>query len=392
MTIIYNDPINGDKSSIGEQFNISYYDRKALIEAKKEMFFMPLANTKDMPAHFGKQIKVYHYLPILDDRNKNDQGIDANGATIVNGNLYGSSKDIGNVTKALPLLTEKGGRVNRVGMTRKEVTGSIQDFGFFMEYTEDSIQFDTDLQLYGHLTREMLVAATQITEAVLQRDLLNAANTIVYAGGATKDSEVTGEGPMPSVVSYDNLSRLNKLLNDYRTPKQTKIISGSRMIDTRVVSGGRIAYCSSDVMSLLRKMKDPFGNAAFVDVKHYANGTTLLNGEVGSISEFRFIEVPEMLHWAGAGAPVTSNQGYSATDGKYDVFPILVVGDESFTCIGFQTSGKSKFKSIVKKPGTETADRNDPYGKLGFSSLQWWYGILVLRPERLGLIKTVAPM
>lgn len=392
MTIIYNDPINGNNSSIGKQFNVDYWDRKSLIEARKEMYFMPLASIKHMPANYGKEIKVYHYLPILDDRNINDQGIDASGATISNGNLYGSSRDIGNVDRALPLLTEKGGRVNRIGFTRMELRGSIKDFGFFAEYTEDSLQFDTDPQLYGHMTREMLTAATQITEAVLQRDLLNSANTVVYAGAATKDDEITGEGAIPSVVSYANLARMNKLLNDFRTPKQTKIIEGSRMIDTRVVSGGRLAYCSSDVVNLLRTIKDPFGNQAFIDVKHYANASKPLNGEVGSIGEFRFIEVPEMLHWGGKGAAVTNNEGYAETDGKYDVFPILIVGDESFTCIGFQTSGKSKFKSIVKKPGTETADRNDPYGKMGFSSLQWWYGILVLRPERLGLIKTVAPM
>jgi hypothetical protein len=34
----------------------------------------------------GKTIKRYHYMPILDDRNINDQGIDANGAsTAING-------------------------------------------------------------------------------------------------------------------------------------------------------------------------------------------------------------------------------------------------------------------------------------------------------------------
>jgi N4-gp56 family major capsid protein len=32
--------------------------------------------------HFGKEIKVYHYIPLLDDRNINDQGIDATGVTI----------------------------------------------------------------------------------------------------------------------------------------------------------------------------------------------------------------------------------------------------------------------------------------------------------------------
>ena len=104
-----------------------------------------------------------------------------------------------------------------------------------------------------------------------------------------------------------------------------------------------------------------------------------------------------MLHWAGAGAEVTTNPGYRTSmvggDERYDIYPILVVGDDSFTTIGFQTDGKTvKFNVLTKMPGRETADRNDPYGETGFSSIKWYYGILIKRPERIGLIKTVAPI
>jgi N4-gp56 family major capsid protein len=72
---------------------------------------------------------------------------------------------------------------------------------------------------------------------------------------------------------------------------------------------------------------------------------------------------------------------------------MLVIGDQSFTTIGFQTDGKTtKFDMTTKMPGKETADRNDPYGETGFSSIKWYYGILILRPERIALIKTVAPL
>jgi N4-gp56 family major capsid protein len=72
---------------------------------------------------------------------------------------------------------------------------------------------------------------------------------------------------------------------------------------------------------------------------------------------------------------------------------MLCVGSESFTTIGFQTDGKTvKFSVMTKMPGKETADRNDPYGETGFSSIKWYYGSLIKRPERIGLIKTVAPV
>lgn len=43
---------------------------------------MPLASVTNMPKNYGKTIKVYEYIPMLDDRNINDQGIDAAGVTI----------------------------------------------------------------------------------------------------------------------------------------------------------------------------------------------------------------------------------------------------------------------------------------------------------------------
>ena len=35
---------------------------------------------------------------------------------------------------------------------------------------------------------------------------------------------------------------------------------------------------------------------------------------------------------------------------------------------------------------------DNPYGKKGFMSVQWWYGFMLLRGERLALIKTVGRM
>lgn len=407
----YNAPIDGQKSSIdgagSDQMNTFFWLKKALIESRKEQFFMPLSSTINMPKHYGKTIKVFEYVPLLDDRNVNDQGIDATGATITDGNLYGSSKDIGTITNKLPTLTENGGRVNRVGFTRLTREGSIHKFGFFTEFTQEALDFDSDDGLKEHLSRELLNGAVQLTEAVLQRDLLAAAGTVLFAGAATSDAEVTGEivpevvGTSPeipaSVVTYQNLMRLDQILNDNRTPKQTKIIVGSRMIDTKTIPSGRVMFIGSELVPLVRGMTDLFGNEAFIPVQQYGDAGTIMNGEIGSVDAFRIIVVPEMLHWAAAGAEVDDNPGYrtsmDGTDEKYDIYPMLVVGDDSFVTIGFQTDGKTvKFSVMTKMPGRETADRNDPYGETGFSSIKWYYGILIKRPERIGLVKTVAPI
>ena len=389
----YNNP-GTTESTVGSQINTSYYWKMALIEAAKEQYFSPLADVVSMPKNYGKKIKKFHYLPLLDDRNMNDQGLDAAGAVYANGNLYGSSKDIGTNSSKLPTLSETGGRVNRVGYTRVTVEGSLEKMGFFSEYTQESLDFDTDAELYQHMSREMIMGANEINEDALQIDLLNSAGVVRFGGVATAASQITGEGSNISVVTYKGLQRLAITLVDNRTPKQTRVIKGSRMMDTMTVSDGFVMYIGSELQPLIEDMQDAFGNQAFIPVRKYADAGNILNGEIGAVGQFRIVVVPEMQHWAGAGATATAaNAGYRTTSNKYDVFPMLVIGAESFTTIGFQTSGSSaKFKIITKMPGEQTADRNDPYGEKGFASIKWYYGFMPLRTERMAVYKTVAPL
>ena len=512
-------------STVGSQLVNEYYQKQALIEARKEQYFSQLADTISMPKNMGKKIKRYHYLPMLDDANLNDQGIDANGivlsnlhyfattpdfqqmydtealaTTVVNainaavagaatktqlatgrwmvtanavvttnatkvartasfndninsatgtavtvavaaadssapgatmafivfntrtikyatvakanvvvafnmgittqqasGNLYGSSKDVGSISGKLPALSESGGRVNRVGFKRVELEGTLEKFGFFDEYTQESVDFDTDAELMQHINREMVNGANEITEDALQIDLLNSAGVVRFAGDALATIDMSGAGVVGAagvdIVTYTDLMNLSIVLDNNRTPKHTKVITGTRMVDTKTLPAARVAYIGSELLPTFKGMKDLHGNPAFISIEKYAAGGTTLNGEVGAVDQFRLVVVPEMMKWAGAGADSSADATCYETNNRFDVFPILVIGDESFTTIGFQTDGKSvKFKIYHKAPGEATADRNDPYGETGFMSIKWYYGFMVLRSERIGLIKTCAKM
>jgi N4-gp56 family major capsid protein len=500
---------NGNTSTVGTQLRTNFYQKKALIDVKKERFFGQLADVTNMPKNMGKTIKCYHYLPLLDDANLNDQGIDANGvgsddtsfeAQVVvtmsdgksiprippyfgtssdnkvhftgigtsaalaadaagtavlnwitattasgglgqvaasidaaevlcttggavyalgfrfadgvgvaltgvemlntdleaaarphSGNLYGSSKDIGTISGKLPYLSETGGRVNRVGFKRITLEGTIAKFGFFDEYTQETLDFDTDADLEMHINREMLRGANEITEDALQIDLINAAGLVRYPGTATSVTAMTGIGTTPTEVSYGDLQKLSVDLDNNRCPKHTKIITGTRMVDTKVINAARILYCGSEMQETLERMKDYFQNQAFIPLAKYAAAGSEINGEIGSIGNFRIVIVPEMLHKAGVGVNEGVNTGYRVTSGKYDAYPLLVVGSESFTTIGFQTSGNSvKFKVYHKAPGEDQANTADPYGETGFMSIKWYYGFMALRPEQIALVWSVA--
>lgn len=390
MSYQYRDPANGKPSTIGSQIQTFYYMRKALTDVQKAQYFTQLANAKAIPAHYGKKLRMYHYLPLLDDRNINDQGIDATGAKIANGNLYGSSRDIGVIPGKFPVLGENGGRVNRVGTIRVELEGTFEKFGFFIEYTRDSLQFDTDEQLMEHLNREIMVAASDMNEDALQIDLINNAGTLVYAGDANSRAELNAGDEL----TYGNFMKLSQALDMADTPKKTTILSGTRNIDTKVIPAARYIFVGPELRPSLEAMKNLHDDAAFIPAERYAAGTTLAAGEVGSIGQFRVIENLKMMKWSGAGAPLADgDESVYYNDGSnYDVFPLLCVGDESFCTVTFQTSGsRVKFEINHKRP-TDNIDRLDPYGETGFISMRWYYGFMALRPERIGLIQAVAKL
>jgi N4-gp56 family major capsid protein len=488
----------GSNSSVGSQIRTDFYKRKALVEASREAFFGQMADVTNMPKNFGKTIKLYHYMPLLDDRNINDQGIDAGGVSTAAawvadttvakqvikltapaalggmdyyfegmatgatstagqddatdlaegkvfswaimegwvaaatadyaaaktaletagwtvaaqstadeyenyGNLYGSSKDVGSIQSKIPALSETGGRVNRVGFKRLELSGTINKFGFFDEYTQAALDFDTDAELLQHITTESVKGANEITEDQLQIDLLNGAGVVRFAGDATSVATLGGSTAAANaedVVTYDDLVKLGIELDNNRCPKNTKLITGSRMVDTKVVNSARFCYIGSELIPAFMRMTDYHSAKAFIPVAQYGAATTLARGEIGSVADFRIIVVPEMMHWEAAGAAVGSTADEvcrwgqdAANASKVNVYPILVVGDGSFTTIGFQTSGKTvKFTITHKRPGKEIADRHNPYGEVGFYSIKWWYGMMVLRPERLAVLKTVATL
>lgn len=513
MSRTYNEP-GVVASDVGTQFRTDHFAKRALIEARKEQYFMPLSGTVNMPKNMGKKIKKYHYIPLLDDENLNDQGLDAAGAVILitgfdvqaprlsnlpriveadeasfalahldgdiiwivnsgqwliltgdtaigydssttggadgtelsdnavkayldadstgvvatvtnevivlaggdaprmqftteaaadlavavcggsvktqnSGNLYGSSKDIGLIPGKLPALSENGGRVNRVGFKRKDLEGTIEKFGFFDEYTKESLDFDTDAELKMHINREMVNGAVEMTEDALQIDLLNSAGVVRFAGNAV--SNVTLD--KTDVVDYSDLLKLSIDLDNNRTPKQTQVIVGTRLIDTKTISGGRVLYCGSELQPTLEAMTDLHSERAFVPVRQYAAGSTIMNGEIGAIGHWRIIIVPEMLKWTGAGANAEADATNYETANAYDVFPMLAIGSGSFTTIGFQTDGKTvKFKIKHSEPESPESYAIDPYGETGFMSIKWYYGFLLERSERIGLIKTTATL
>ena len=406
---LYNDPAGyrtgtATPSTIGPQLVDFMFIKKALAEQQKEIVFSNMSSTIEIPKHTGTAIKRYVDVLMLDDKNINDQGIDAAGQTgqlskNPNGNLYGSSRDIGVIADRLPALGEQGGRVNRVGFKRLTIQGTMQKYGFFYEFTQDALNFDTQADLLQNMSREAVRGAAQLQEAMLQKDLLDNCGTVYVPGTGFADWDTDTTTSLKASVddsaipTYKDFMKFKLMLDDLRVPGSTSMFTGTRYIDTKTIPSARFAFISNALLPTLEQVKDFNNQPAWVPVEQYAAGGYTHPKEVGKIGNFRFIVVPEALYWGGAGAAPAQNSIHRATSNKLDVYPILVIGEDAFTTIGFQTNGRDgKIKVMTKMPGLETASFDDPYGSRGFTSMQWWYGFLAQRPERLACMYTVAEL
>ena len=419
---------NPATSSIGAQINDKFWSKVAIKEARKKRVFSQLGDKLVQPKNYGDKLVKYHELPIIHALNVNDQAIDANGVKLVkdkwyaydnagamtgntggyatkelakaaagatgsiksgNGNLYGGDTDFAVIKGSFPALSEEGGKVNAVGMKRLTLEATVSEFGFHIPFTKKALEMDTETGLLARMSMEVGEAQGEIREKQIAVGLLSASElNRVYAGNASTIAEM-GAG---DVVSFQDIRGMEQSLKLARSPKQTKMIDGSTKIGTVVVGAGYAAYVPQELDPVLEDMEHA-GVRVWKPVESYAAAGTIMEGEIGKISATRFIEVEEMPKYAGAGASSVDAVDDAGVDNmytsgnKYDVFPILYVGSDSFGTIGFE-GDVARVNTVMP-----TADaHNDVFGKKGAVAISWYFGMLIYRPERIRQILTTSKL
>ena len=399
-------PSNIDGAVGAGQLRQNHYNKKAVIDIKDEMILSQMSGTMAMPKNKGKEVVKHRYLPLLDDANANAGmvGLDTTGVAYAQGNLYGSSRGTGFIAGKLPDLGEESGRVNKVSFSRKEVKGNIVNRGFFFEWSKDEVNFDSDPAMRQYITTEAVRGANQINEDVLAIELINGAGVNYYAGaGATTLDTINGE----SIPTIKDLIRLDTELDNNKCPRDTKVITGSRMVDTKTVAAARYMFISPDVKMDFMAIKALNGvDDAFIPIEQYqgkAGGSgkyiKTIHGEIGKVGPFRIVVHPKMVRYSddtdaavgdkwdavdtyGADETETTGVEYRNDGEKYEVYPCLVVGSEAFTHIGFEYGAgtKGKFDVVTSTP-EELRTKENPYAKTGMTVIEFWNGVLIERPE-----------
>jgi len=403
----------GTTSDLGEQLNDFHYSLYAIEAATASKTFSSMGERMEQPKHYGSTLKCYKESPIIHDSNVNNQGIDADGVKMTqgkwyswdtagvraehdtkaaakgranlvriesgNGNLGGSDRDFLVQQGAIPLLSENGGDVNGVGLRREVVEARIHEYGMALKFTKRELEMDTQIGLLTKFSKRLGEAQGTMRERQIRNGLLQAGlDNVVYGG----DASTRAECDYGSQISGTSLRLIEHTLDLDLCPTDTKVLSGSTNVDTKVAPASRFAFMPYEMKSAIEDSVGANGKDLFVPVEQYTDSASfVMKEEFGRIGRFRFVLVHDMPHFAGVGADVDAADAdllYS-TNGKYDLFPILVVGEDSFATMSLEGDNVAQVITVVPKADAT----NDKYGKRGSVAIAWYFGMIIKRPERI---------
>jgi N4-gp56 family major capsid protein len=324
------------------------------------------------------------------------------------GAILGGTSSYGLTAGDLVPLPEEGGVVNLLNATNKLFSAKVTKHGVGMKYTVTSIKQGSLIRTISKHIADLSRAVGELKELQSMTSVVTAAanNAIVASERVTTMSGMI----VDELVDFDTFTALEQELQANDVPMDTEILTGTTNIDTVTVTDTYIMYAGRETVPMLRKIVGPDGNIAFIPLNQYKAGLDrkVLQGELGVIGSFTICIDPDLAAYRGAGTKntvaddaeaaalgvegITTKVAHDklaanrhATNGYYDIFPLVVVGDDSFVETGF-TYDNVKARHIMPKADVY----NDMHAEVGGCSAKWSYGFLPYRPERLRMIKTLA--
>ncbi len=193
----------------------------------------------------------------------------------------------GNLSAATTALTEG---VTPAGsqLAITNITAQALQYGDFVTMT-DKVLMDTQDPL---LTETVEIQGDQAADTYdqLTRDVLAAGTGVRYANAAV--SRVTTS----SNVLLTDYRKIARTLAKNSAKKVTRMITAGTGVNTTPIYAAYIVIISPDTHYDLKSL------SGFVAVKDYPSTTTVLEDEVGSIDEFRFIQTNNAKVFSAAGA------------------------------------------------------------------------------------------
>ena len=286
MSISYTGFTAQSNSATGVEF-ASLYDPLILLRVTQDMMFDKFAEARFVPANSGvKQMFAFRYR---------------------------------NLRPATTPLTE-GVLPTESAPIREKVIYNISQFGSFITYTDQIDIFDVD-NIKSQFTDILGTQAAETGDVVI-RDIISAGTNVVFAGGVA-DRATVASGAKKITTTDIDLAILK--LKNAKAKKIKSIVTGSVNIGTKPIRDSYVMFVHPNQYPDLKAL------SGFISVEQYAYSKDLLDGEVGSYGEVRFVENTNLKIVNVSGT---------------NVYLSLIISDKAYTAVSVR--GKQGVETIFK--------------------------------------------
>ena len=218
------------------------------------------------------------------------------------------------------------------------------------------------------------------TREALTTDVICSGTAFVYGDNGATRAAITKTGVLTGQRVRNEVAALKK----QKSKRFREVVAPSRNYQTFGIEQSYIALAHTDLEPNIRDLQA--GNAKFIPTVRYGNYGIASPNEAGNFENTRFILGEDFPFFEGAGAEVEeadkADYQYTAVgvgdDAKYDVYPLLLLGRESFGTVFLGTAGMGSVSPRVLKPRPRGSD---PLGQRGSVGWIMWHCALILNEQ-----------
>jgi len=266
--------------------------------------------------------------------------------------------------KLAPALTPLMEGVTPSGSTRTKTdyTVSVQQFGDWVGYSDVIQDTHEDPILKDNV--DALGEQAAETYDILRAGVLKAGTNVLFTNG-TQRSDVN------TVISRALLRTAIRILKRQEAKPLRGIIKAGPNISTTPIPAAFIIVCHADLQPDFENLNVTEAGC-WTPVHKYANTGGLINGEIGSVGEFRVVIDNNLTPWPDAGGAAITNGLLSTTGTSCDVYPIIILGDHCWAQVPL--GGKNGVSTYVNNPKAITGDELAQRGSVGWKG---WHAALI---------------
>lgn len=287
MPISYGNFTASTNSMTGVEFS-KLYDPLHLMRVTQQMMFDKFAESRFVPANSGvKTMFAFRYR---------------------------------NLRPATTPLTE-GALPPEVTPVREKVEFTVAQYGSYLTYTDVIDLFDVD-NIKSQFTDILGDQAAETADVVI-RDIISNGTNVVYADGSTGRNDVATSAKK---LTKNDLDLAILKLKNARAKKIKGVVDGSTKIGTKPIRDAYVCIVHPNQYPDLKALD------GFVGVEQYAFSKDLLDGEIGSYGEIRFVENTNVKVVQEAGV---------------NVYLSLLIADKAYATVSVRGKGGTE---MIYKP------------------------------------------